>query len=87
MKLFIFSENLSFLKRIKIMIAFFGSGLTILMVRNLSLSFETTSPDRLAFFIANVYQTRLPSEESTILLTGNDEKIIDHKNKNHRNNY
>jgi hypothetical protein len=51
------------------------------MGRNVSLSFETTSRDRLAFFSANVYQTHLPSEESTILLTDKDERIINNKNE------
>lgn len=75
MKLFIFTDKLPFVKRLKFAAVFFSSGLTILTGKNLSFSFQTTSTEKIGFFGADVYQKNLPSNE-TIILLSTDDKII-----------
>ncbi|AXU94952.1 hypothetical protein CI789_06765 [Erwinia persicina] len=74
MKLFIFTDKLPFVKRLKFAAVFFSSGLTILSGRNLSFSFQTTSTEKIGFFGADVYQKNLPSNE-TIILLSTDEHV------------
>jgi len=69
MKLFIFTDKLPFLKRLKFAAVFFSSGLTILTGRNLSFSFQTTPKERISLFGANVYQIKLPPNETTVMLS------------------
>ncbi|MBK0000200.1 hypothetical protein [Erwinia sp. S38] len=72
MKLFIFTNKLPFIKRLKFAAIFFNSGLTIMTGKNLSLSFQTTPTEKISIFGTDVYQQSLPNNETTILLSGDD---------------
>ncbi|GLR09101.1 hypothetical protein COO59_02725 [Mixta theicola] len=75
MKLFIFTNKLPFIKRLKFAAVFFNSGLTIITGKNLSFSFQTTPTENIGFFGADVYQQNLPSNETIVLLSSEDKVI------------
>ncbi|WP_394517404.1 hypothetical protein [Pantoea sp. SGAir0175] len=75
MKLFILSDKLPLMKKIKFAAVFINSGITILTGKNLSFSFQTTPTEQICFFGADVHQQNLPQNE-TIILLSSDEKII-----------
>ncbi|OXH80200.1 hypothetical protein [Pantoea agglomerans] len=75
MKLFILSDKLPLMKRIKFAAVFINSGLTILTGKNLSFSFQTTLIEQLSVFGADTYQQSLPTDETIILLTNNGKLV------------